>query len=417
MVFRKIERLIKEMKTQVKEGKKMEKVRYVATWPRKVEVQEAPVPEIKDNEILVRVELSGICGTDLHVYDIGFGPHRISGVVEYPLLLGHEYIGIIEKKGRDADKVMFYHTEIPREGDRIYWGLDHYCNICDFETLYGWQQFCTGAFYYGFSSVKMGLLGAWSQYVVIKPQTHIWKMPKETVSEKEGVLIEPYIVGLRSVDRALSMLAIAEKEPGPATNLFLIQGAGTIGLMTLIALKTYNPNSTVIVTDLHKHRLEMAKTFGADYTINVKETAREERIKMIREIATSPDRPKLLDRWGVDCALDCTGRNAHEVINEGIEVVRAGGVYVEVGAFCAKSSGLFTIDPHEICARELIFTGNWAYPLSTIEKACKQVLKGLFKRVDITRIITHEHKLEETEEGLKQGLDCVGIKHIINPWK
>lgn len=395
-----------------------EKVKYVVVWPKRVEIREAPYPKIEDDQILLRVELAGICGTDMHVFESGYGPHRVSGEVEFPMALGHEYIGVLEEKGKKADQAMFYHTEVPEVGDRIYHGLDHYCYKCDFETIHpGWQQWCTGAFFYGFSPASQGLLGAWGHYAVLQAETHIWKTPKDKVSEKEGVLIEPYLVGLRSVDRALSMLAVSEKEAGPASDLFLIQGQGTIGLMTLAALKNYCPQSTVIVADPHKHRLDMAKTLGADYTLNVAETTREERLKTIKEIATSADRPKLGTRWGVDCAFDCTGKNAQDVITEGVEVVRPGGVYDEVGAFTYNTAGRFTLDPHEICTRELIFTGNWAYPLSTIDKACKQVLKGFFKKTDMARLATHEHRLEEIEEGINQMIKGVGIKHTINPWK
>ncbi|MEM2080513.1 MAG: alcohol dehydrogenase catalytic domain-containing protein, partial [Nitrososphaerota archaeon] len=99
-----------------------EKVKMAGTWPGKVEILEHSMPTLKDDQILVRVELTGICGTDAHVFEKGFGPHRISGKVGYPLYLGHEYVGVVEKKGKEADKKMFYHTEVPQEGDRIWWG-------------------------------------------------------------------------------------------------------------------------------------------------------------------------------------------------------------------------------------------------------------------------------------------------------
>ena len=393
-----------------------ETFKYVRTWPGRIEVAEKEIPKINDDEILVRVELSGICGTDRHVYEEGYGPHRISGSVEYPLILGHEYIGIAEKVGKDVEKKMFIFGGTPEEGDRVYWGLDLYDFNIPFEWyLPGWQQWAFTASY-GFSPEATGIMGAWGQYVVLKPGSIVFKMPEDLTPE-EGVVIEPYQVGLRSVDRALSMLAIAEKEANPDTDLFLIQGSGTIGLAVLVALKNVAPYSTVIVTDMKEHRLKMAKEFGADYVINVSETTKEERIEMIKDIATSVDRPDYGDRWGVDCAFDCTGTNAHEVIPEGIEVCRPGAVYIEVGAFTYNTAGKFTIDPHEICTRELIFTGNWAYPISTIIKAATQVARGLFKKIPYYKIITHRWSLEEIPKAMELAGKYEGIKHIVDPWK
>jgi len=393
-----------------------EKVKMAGTWPGKVEILEHSMPTLKDDQILVRVELTGICGTDAHVFEKGFGPHRISGKVGYPLYLGHEYVGVVEKKGKEADKKMFYHTEVPQEGDRIWWGVDHYCYVCDWETMYGWQQWCLGAFFYGFDEVPFH--GAWSRYVIIEPGTHIWKLAKHITPEK-GVVVEPYIVGLRAVDKVLTLLSISEKEANPDADLFVIYGAGAIGNAALTALKTSAPNSIAIVVDPNKHRLEMAKKLGADYVLNVKETTKEERIKFVKEIATSMDRPRLGDRWGVDAVIDCTGKNADVVIPEAIEILRPMGVLDEVGAFTAFTAGKFTIDPHEICARELFFVGSWAYPLSTCDKAIKQVNKGLFDKKPYYEIITHMRRLlaEDITDGIKSLLAGVGIKHVIDPWK
>jgi L-iditol 2-dehydrogenase len=397
-------------------GGKM-KMKYALTWPKKIVVKETEIPEIKDNEILVKIERAGICGTDMHVYESGYGPHRISGSAEYPLSLGHEYVGVIEKKGKNADKAMYYHTEIPEEGDRIFWGLDRYYGNTDFETILpGWQQWAFAATY-GFSPFESGVIGAWSQYTVLKPQTHIFHLPKQKISVEEGVVIEPYIVGLRAVDKAFTMLAISEKEANPDNDLFLVQGAGAIGLATVVALRNSAPHSTIILTDPHDHRLEKGKELGANYTINVSNTTKEERIKIIKEIATSADRLKLGNAWGVDAAFECAGKNVDQVIPEGIDVLRPMGVYVDVGAFTFNTAGKFTLDPHELTSREVFFVSNWAYPLSTIIKGTIQVRNGLFKKLPYNTIITHEHSLEEIEEGIKQMTVGEGIKHTVNPWK
>ena len=390
--------------------------KLAGVWPGKVEVQEKDLPPLKDDQILVRVERSGICGTDMHVFEKGYGPHRICGEVDYPLYLGHEYVGIVEKKGKDADKVMFYHTEVPEEGDRIYWGLDHYCYTCAFETIYDFQQWCLGAFFYGFDYTPFH--GGWSQYVIIDPGTHIWKLPKEITPEM-GVVIEPYIVGLRAVDKAFTLTPVAsEKESFSQVGLYAIYGAGAIGLAILTALRNAAPDATIVVVDPNKHKLDVAKKFGADYTLNTKETTKEERIKFFKELSSAADRPQLGNRWGVDVAFDATGKHAEEVVPEIVEIMRPGGVLDEVGAFTPYTAGKFTLDPNEICSRELVFTGSWAYHLSTIDKGTRQVIKGLFKRIPYHEIITNTVPLdaEAIMKEIRDGLAGIGIKHVIDPW-
>jgi L-iditol 2-dehydrogenase len=396
----------------------MPKFKQALVWPGKVEVVEKDLPEIKDNEILVRIELSGICGTDAHVFEKGYGPHRISGSATYPLSLGHEYVGVIEKKGKDADKYMNYRTEIPDVGDRIYWGLDMYNPLDDFNMLLpGWQQWAfVGT--YGFAPPETGFWGGWGQYVILKPGTYIWRLPKEKISPEKGVVIEPYIVGLRAADKLLTMLAISEKEANPSTDVVAIYGAGAIGLATLTALKAASPFIVTIVLDPNDHRLDKAKELGADYVINVRKTSREERIEKIKDIVAKHSPYRLGERWGVDGVVNCTGKNSEVVIPEGIEILRPMGVFVEVGSFTYRTAGTFTLDPHEICSRELIFVGNWAYPLSTINKGVMQVRAGLFDKIPYHTIITHKHKLEPDDivRGINDLLRGVGIKHVIDPW-
>ena len=397
--------------------------KYIKMWQGKTELAEEDLPPIKDNQILVKIELSGLCGTDLHVWEAGYGPHRMSGAAEYPLVPGHEYVGIIEEKGPKADEVMFYHTETPEVGDRIWWAPDVTCGSCVFCRYYNQHAHCPNAWFYGFCPPRMGPRGGWATYVILEPRTDIWKLPPE-VTAKEGVLTEPLAVSLRSVSRALNLLSVQATAEGiPTPSLFAVYGCGTIGLGDILLLKTLVPYSKVIALDLKKHRLEAAKKLGADYTINVAETTREERIKMIKEIADSlefegrwPGKIGWATKWGVDAVFDCTGVNAKDVVPEAIEITRVHGVLVETGAYVWKPAGQFTIDPHEICTREMYFVGHWAYPVHQPERAAKLVMKGILKnKADI--IVTHELPLEKHEEAIRmyQAREP-GIKIVFNPW-
>jgi len=395
-----------------------EKMKYIAAWPHKIEVRECDIPEPKDDQIRVKIEYGGICGTDLHVLEEGYGPHRISGAAEYPLVLGHEYSAIIDKKGKNADEKMFYMTEkIPEEGDRVYYGVDYYDYMNPF-TIRGAGQW-GGQWFYGFCPPSMGMRGAWAQYVILEPYSYIFDC--SDLSGETTALIEPFIVGLRQANRAMSLASQStydrEFEAGAA--VVLIIGAGTIGNVVTLAVRRHLPNATIIQEDLKDYRLEFAKKNGADYTIDVSKTTPEEREEIIKDIATRKPRPDLGDKWGVDIVFDVTGRNAGDIWPEAIKMCRPGAVFIETGAYVAKTTGTFTLDPHEICCRELIISSGWAYPFSTINEGVTIVKKDKKLQEQLAAFVTHKHSFDEGWSAIESCFPprYEGMKHVWDPWK
>jgi len=398
----------------------MAKMKYLAAWPGRLEVRQIDIPEPKEGQIRVKIEYGGICGTDIHVLEEGFGPHRVSGAATYPLVLGHEYSAVIDKKGPKADEKMFYHTEkIPEEGDRVYYGVDYYNYMSPF-SIRGAGQW-GGQWFYGFCPIEMGVRGAWGQYVILEPYSHIWNMSEFGVSAEATTFAEINTVGLRQVNRALTLASVSsftrEFELGDA--VVLIYGAGPIGNAVLLNVKRHLPLSTVIQVDLNDHRLAVAKKNGADYTINAKKTTFEERENMIKDIASKKPRPDLGSAWGVDIVFDCTGRNANDVIPEGIKMCRPGAVFIETGAYVFKTTGTFTIDPHEFCTREVIINSGWAYPFSTIDLSLRMLTKDKDLQQKYAAMVTHKHALEEEMDAIKSAMPprYEGVKHVFDPWK
>jgi len=263
----------------------------------------------------------------------------------------------------------------------------------------------------------MGPRGAWAQYVILEPYTHIWDMSE--ISPEATTFAEINVVGLRQVNRALTLAAVSsftrEFELGDA--VVLIYGAGPIGNAVLLNVKRHLPLSTVIMVDLKDHRLEVAKENGADYTINFAKTTPTERENMIKDITLRKPRPDLGSAWGVDLLFDCTGRNANDVIPEGIKMCRPGAIFIETGAYVYKTTGTFTIDPHEFCSRELIICSGWAYPFSTIDLAVRMLKKDKDLQRKYAKMITHKHALEEGMSAIESCIRAEGVKHVFDPWK
>ena len=197
-------------------------------------LEEIELPKIKNNEVLLKVAFCGVCGSDL--------PRYFQGAVhQFPQILGHEFSGTIEAMGEEVDNLDI--------GDRVVVAPLIVCGTCEY-CLSGFPQMCEN---YGFIGSHQA--GAFAEFVAV-PASNLIKVP-EKVKLSEAALIEPFTVGLHAVERF----------PLKANESVAIFGAGTIGLMTLSALRAKGVG-TVTVIDINEERLQFAKLFGADKVVN-----------------------------------------------------------------------------------------------------------------------------------------------------
>lgn len=329
------------------------------TAPQTIEYTDVPKPEIKDDEVLMKIRSVGICGTDLHIY--GGGMH-----LPTPLIMGHEFSGEIESVGKNVK-----HLAV---GDRVVGEHVVPCRTCHYCRI-GKPNLCPNA-----KVIGLDLPGALAEYLAI-PADLVFKIPPE-VSFEEAALIEPLTIAL---------YAIREAGPLLEKNVAII-GQGPIGLLLDQAVKSAGGN--VIGIEPQAHRLAFAKGKGwIDHAIN---SEKEDVMKRIQELFPG----------GVDVAIEAVGREATAVMALNI-TARAGRVLL-LGVFEEPSK----LDLMSIVKKELHVHGSWTCAFSFPE-AIDLVSKG---KIDLKSLITHRFKAEDGAQAFKDSSGYVGerIKTVID---
>ena len=308
-----------------------------------LEVTDVPNPSPAADEVLIRVEACGICGSDVHGYDGSTG-RRIP-----PLVMGHEAAGTIAAVG---SSVTAY-----RIGDRVTFDSTIYCGHCPY-CLKGQANLCDNRQVLGVSTPEFKRAGAFAEYVVV-PEQVLHALPAN-IPFAEAAMIEPLAVAVHAVSLA---------EPGKTA---LVVGAGMIGLLVVQALRQAG-FSDIYVTDIDDTRLELASKMGATLTLNAK-TA--DPIAAILQ-ATGGN--------GVDVALEAVGSTP--TIKSAIDSVRKGGTVVLIGNVSPKAE----IPLQAVVSRQIKLLGSAAssgeYP------QCIDLLaRGL---VDVKPLITATAPLED----------------------
>src|SRR5579864_3131665 len=198
--------------------------------PHEISVKEFPFPEIEKNGALVKMKMSGICGTDKHMFR-GETMHPGEQESTFPLIPGHENLATIEKLGKKSGQWFDANGEKITEGDRVVPACDVNCGECfNCRNYYGWC-WCEKVYGYGTTiSCKdpPHLFGGWAEYMYIRPKVYLFKVP-ETLPEKVAVLAEPMSVAYASFSRAMNPYFLVKEGAGPGSNV-VIQGTGPLGL-------------------------------------------------------------------------------------------------------------------------------------------------------------------------------------------
>lgn len=354
------------------------------------EIKEYQVPEPAPGTFILRTELAGICGTDAHMY---YG--HLTGV-PYPIILGHEFCGIIDKLGAGvwADA----RGEPVREGDRVIMAPGVPCGRCYYCTIARTPSRCTDAEVYGFSpNEEVQLAGGFSQYVYAQfPNTAFIKtdLPAEV-----AVLAEPLSIAIHGINRARVMIG----------DTAVIQGAGAIGLGALIFSRYAGAAKTIVVGGPPR-RLQLAKEFGADVVIDIGEVRDpEERIRLVREETPG--------KRGGDIVFECAGVPA--AVPEGLMMTRDSGRFVELGHF--TDTGSVSINPHwHLLRKNIDIFSCWGGGLQFF----LQVVPMLERReYPYEKMVSPIISLDRIKDGIeaivKRGWKLNGqevFKIAVNPW-
>lgn len=349
----------------------------------KVEIKEYEVPPVADGDMLVKVEIAGICGTDLHFLNRSkFFPEIEQA---YPFFLGHEWVGRIAKMG----------SSFPREdvrknpieiGDRVViYPVTWACGKCYYCRVMNQPNLCQRP-PYPRSLPQIG--DAFSEYQYIPEGSTVYKIPSGMPLEV-SVLVEPVAAALRALERAfIPGIPDRFQGMGPGKTV-VVQGTGPIGII-LVALSKLCGAFKTIAIGAPWFRLNMCKEFGADYVINIDEVnSQSERVKMVKKLTPA--------EIGADVVIEAAGTPA--AFAEGIELVRRGGTLVEMGHYVDQ--GAIPINPHLVCWKDIHIFGSWGYGPGEFDSALR-VLESYHKKIGIKRIVTHKFLLANIREALEQ---------------
>jgi L-iditol 2-dehydrogenase len=260
-----------------------------------LELVDLPMPRPAPDEVLVRVQACGICGSDVHGYD-GSSGRRIP-----PIVMGHEAAGTVAVVGTEITGL--------RDGDPVTFDSTVYCAECEY-CRRGEVNLCNRRQVLGVSTPEYRRQGAFAEYVAV-PNRIVHRLPAN-VPFKEAAMVEPLAVAVHAV--------ILSNLPQNATAL--VVGAGMIGLLVLQALRELG-YSQVFVIDIDESRLELAKQLGATAIINAKTSDAVAAVQ------------KLTSGLGVDVALEAVGSTP--TIKTAIESVRKGGTVTLIGNISPKA--------------------------------------------------------------------------------
>lgn len=331
--------------------------------PRSWRVVELPVPEPGPSEVLVKVLLAGVCGTDRHLHEGQFGP-------TFPLTPGHEIYGEVVACGEAVTSL--------RVGDRVVADNSWSCGQCE-PCRRHMGHYCER-----WESQGINSPGAFAQYLVAR-ETKCWEV--NDIAPETAVLAEPTACVVHGLDRLQLM-------PGSSVVIF---GAGPTGLILTQLLRAAGAFDVTVCAPT-EFKLAMARDFGATRTVQAKRG----------DVAAT--RASLLEHVpaGFDAVVDATG--ALDILGISPSITRDGGTVFVYGM--TDESDQWPVSPYEIFRRELTIRGSVAQ-INCFDRAVLALRNGVVRG---DGIVTHTFALGEYDEALAASADSSCIKPVINPW-
>lgn len=348
------------------------------------DIKEFPIPEIGDDDILVKVEGCGVCGTDAHEFKRD--PFSL-----IPVVLGHEGTGEIVKIGKNVKKDSA--GKALGLGDKVVTCMifkdDPDITMFDLN-----KQNVGGADVYGLlPDDDIHLNGWFADYLVIRKGSTVFNVSELDLESR--ILIEPCAVLIHAVERAKTTGILR------FNSRVVVQGCGPIGLICISILKTMGIQNIVAV-DGEQKRLDFAKEMGASETVNFKDH------KGIEALADGVK--AAFGGYLADFAFQCTGSPiAHANI---YKFIRNGGGLCELGFFI--NGGDATINPHfDICSKEITIVGSWVYTLRDYATTFEFLKGAQAIGLPMKKLITHKFPLSQINEAHVTNLKMEGLKIAI----
>ena len=372
--------------------------------PGRYEIREYPLPDPAPGCLLVKMEVSGICGTDKHTYQGYVGQYGGAGAsrpVPFPIIQGHENVGTIATIGGDGRYTDF--EGIPLKiGDRVIVGPNVSCGECYYCRHDFPYYCCEKTVDYGNNiSAKNPphLFGGWSQYLYVVPGSFLVKVPDDLPSEI-AVLTEIMAVTV-GLDRAKQISAFPS-ESFRFDDSVVVLGTGPLGMCFVMKARMLGAG-TIIAVDLSDYRLKFAKKLGADHVINASASSEAERLAMIRDLTHGR---------GADVVAECAG--VPQAVRESLEMLRVGGLLVEAGNF--SDMGEISISPHRhLCAKNVRILGVGGEEPAAYGPSMRQMVRYM-RHYPLAEFVTHRFGLRQVDAAMKKSMDADSMKVVIDPW-
>src|SRR5262245_45178269 len=357
-------------------------------------IRSVPWPQVPANAALIQIGACGVCGTDLHILK-GHWPKPLP----WPFTLGHELGGVIvEKGGAFTEDFMGKTLGV---GSKVMIPPLMPCGQCYYCVHYPQQaNKCLTPVYYGrylgFDKAPH-LWGGFAEYVYVDldmlPGTKVYKLPDD-MPLRLGALSEP----LTSCNRAFRAVGFTWGDT------VVIQGSGPIGILAIAAAREMGAGRVICVGAPEKPRLELARKFGAEATVNIEKIKEpDERIKRVRDIVGG---------FGADLVMDCSGHPSAGP--EGIEMLRDGGTYVEMGQF--TDAGSIATSWHRICAKDLNVLGSWGFTANDLPLGVDMLDRARDKYPWLEMQTLYPFDADGVSRAVKDAMAMKTVKSTIVPW-
>ncbi|HLW46648.1 MAG TPA: zinc-binding dehydrogenase [bacterium] len=371
--------------------------------PGRYEIREYPMPEPAPGAVVLKMRLSGICGTDKHTYQgyttqyAGTGSPR---EIPFPIIQGHENVGTIAAIGggtyRDVEGTPL------AIGDRVVVGANVVCGAC-YYCRHGFPYyFCERMVDYGnnmSAATPPHLFGGWAEYLYVVPGSFLVRVPDGLPSEV-AVLTEVMAVTV-GLDRAKQMSAVPDA-PFLFDDTVVVLGAGPLGMCFLMKARMLGAG-TIVAVDLSPYRLEMARALGADHVLDAGRTSAAERLEAVHGLTHGR---------GADVVVECAG--VPQVVPEALEMLRVGGLLVEAGNF--SDLGDVPINPHRhLCSKSVRILGVGGEEVGSYGPSLRQMARYR-EHYPLDRFVSHRFPLAQVEAAVRKSMAPDSMKVVIDPW-
>jgi threonine dehydrogenase-like Zn-dependent dehydrogenase len=336
------------------------------------EIREYPVADPGPEEILVKLTLASVCGSDLHMWRGETPPFQ-----RPPGVPGHEMTGVIAKLGRNRTTDTLGRPI--REGDRVAFAYFIPCGSC-WACLSGTTG-CPNRYRLRSSLTADDpphFHGAYADYYYLLPRQWVYRVPDGLSDD----LVAPVNCALSQVIYGLNRIGVW------LGDTVVIQGAGGLGINAIAVAKDMGAGQ-IIAVDAVPERLELARAFGADATIDLRELpSRTDRVARVRELTGGT---------GVDLCIEVAG--VAQVVQEGLEMLRVGGRYLMMGNIVPGATA--EIVPHDAVRQPKQLLGVLSYDAWVIPRALDWLTRAK-DRYPFDRLLAAHFPLEQLDQAFQQ---------------